>query len=283
MRVEPSDLKTQALAFLLCILLPVAPGQAQTASGRTKIDDIVAFLNRCPENDPAYTQIRKDFVIRRDGKIVGDVACAEPYPSMPIAQLTNELITLQTLRVAYYMDPGVRDYLPWTSKSLYQWLASVVGGVDLKTQPGQFECCETFVGRKYIVQSMQTEDQREYKREWPGIASTLSYFAHEARHAEGGPPHTTGCVAFPNRNGPPGCDRKYDVQKLGSYGVQYWLNQSWMTGRLNVGIACTPNPRSYALRHLADLNLQYRNRFVENPPPIETLPSPPYGGSCFGK
>jgi hypothetical protein len=214
---------------------------------------------------------------------VREVPCSEPFPTMPIAQLTNELIALQTLRVAYYMDPGVPDYLPWTSKSLYRWLASAVGGIDVKTQPGQLECCETFGGRKYIVESMQPDNQREYKREWPGIASTLDFLVHEARHADDGPPHTTGCVAFRNSSGPPGCDRSYDVQRLGSYGVQYWLNQSWMTGRLNVGIACSPNAERYARQHLSALNLQFRNRFVENAPPLETLPSPPYGGQCFAQ
>lgn len=264
----------------LWLLLPVIAGHSQPPSGRTRIDDIVAFLNRCPGSDPAYARIREDFVIRRDGKVVGDVPCSEPYPTMPIALLTNELITLQTLRVAYYMDPGVPDYLPWTSKSLYRWLASVVGGIDLKTQPGQLECCETFGGRRYIVQSLQADDQREYKREWPGVASTLDYLVHEARHADGGPPHTTGCAAFPSASGPAGCDRSYDTTMLGSYGVQYWLNQSWLIGRLNIGIACSPNSRSYALRHLASLNLQFRNRFVVNAPPAEALPSPPYGGPC---
>jgi hypothetical protein len=266
----------------LWLLLPALVAHAQTTS-RTKIDDIVAFLNRCPTSDPAYAQIRKDFVVRRDGKVVREVPCSEPFPTMPIAQLTNELIALQTLRVAYYMDPGVPDYLPWTSKSLYRWLASAVGGIDVKTQPGQLECCETFGGRKYIVQSMQPDNQREYKREWPGIASTLDFLVHEARHADDGPPHTTGCVAFRNSSGPPGCDRSYDLQRLGSYGVQYWLNQSWMTGRLNVGIACSPNAERYARQHLSALNLQFRNRFIENAPPLETLPSPPYGGQCFAQ
>jgi hypothetical protein len=264
------------------LLLPALVIHAQTTSP-TKIDDIVAFLNRCPTSDPAYAQIRKDFVIRLNGQVVGDVPCSEPYPAMPIAQLTNELVALQAFRVAYYMDPGGPNYLPWTSKTLYHWLASVVGGIDMKTRPGQFECCETYAGRRYIVQSTQPDNQREYKREWPGIAATLAFFVHEARHADDGPPHTTGCVAFRNASGPPGCDRSYNVQKLGSYGVQYWLNQSWMTGRLNVGIACSPNAERYARQHLLDLNLQFRNRFVENVPPLETLPAPPYGGKCFAQ
>jgi hypothetical protein len=54
-----------------------------------------------------------------------------------------------------------------------------------------------------------------------------------------------------------------------------------MRGRLNVGIACSPNAERYVRQHLLSLNFQFRNRFVENVPPLETFPSPPYGGQCF--
>ena len=268
----------RTVAAALSLLLSALVVHAQT---RTKIDDIVAFLNRCPTSDPAYAEIRKDFVIRRDGKVVGDVPCAEPFPAMPITQMTDELVALQTLRVAYYMDPGVPDYLPWTSKTLYRWLASAVGGIDVRTEPNRFECCETFGGRNFIVQSAQPDNQRESKREWPGISAMLAFIVHEARHADGGPPHTTGCVATRERSDQPGCDRSYDRQNLGSYGVQYWLNQSWLAGRLNVGIACSPNAERYVRQHLLNLNFQFRGRFVERVPPLEVLPSPPYGGECF--
>jgi hypothetical protein len=248
---------------------------------RTRINDIVAFLNQCPNTDLTYAQIRSDFIIRRDGVEVGDVPCTGPYPAMPIGQLTNELISLQALRVAYYMDPGVPNHLPWTTQSLYSWMAAHVGGINLKTAPGQLYCCDVFDGELYVVQSIQSDAQREFKRDWPGISSTLNFFVHEVRHANGGPGHVTGCVAFPNPGDPPGCDQSYDLSNLGSYGVQYWLVRSWMTGFLNVGVSCTPaTAQTYVTRHLNDLNFQFRNRFVENIPPMESLPLPPYGGPC---
>jgi hypothetical protein len=279
--MRPMKLKHSALLTLLLWGTGAPAIRAQTPSLRTRIDNIVEFLERCPATDPAYAQIRRDFTIRRDGVVVGDIRCSEPYSAMPIAELSNELITLQALRVAFYMDPGVPNYLPWTPQSLYHWMAANVGGINLRAAPGQLECCDLIGGKKYVVQSIQSEQQREFKREWPGLSGTLDYFVHEIRHASRGPAHTTGCVAFPNRGGPAGCDQSYDISSLGSYGTQYWLVQSWMTGYLNIGIACAPGKAaSYVEQHLRGLNLQFRNRFVEKIPPEARMPPPPYGGPC---
>jgi hypothetical protein len=128
---------------------------------------------------------------------------------------------------------------------------------------------------------MQSDFEREFKRYWPGISSTLAYLAHEVRH-RGGPGHVNGCETFPNPDDPLGCDASYDLTNLGSYGVQYWLNESWMTGYLNIGISCTTaKAEDYVTWHLDSLNNQFRRRFVDNVPPIVDMPSPPYGGPCF--
>jgi hypothetical protein len=256
-------------------------GAASAQSLRTRIANVSTFLDRCPSSDPAYGEIRSDFIIRRDGVVVGSVACTEPFSTMPIAQLTNELITLQTLRLAYYMDVGGTNQLPWTTMSLYRWMAANVGGINLKTAPGQLYCCDAIEGRLYVSQSIQSDEQREYKRTWTGLASTLDYYAHEIRHADGGPGHTTGCAAFPNPSDPAGCDQAYDLGNLGSYGVQYWLNHSWMTGHFNIGIACNASgAQSIISQHVSNLNYSYRTRFVTSVPPLVSMPSPPYGGPC---
>jgi hypothetical protein len=205
---------------------------------------------------------------------------------MPIAQYTNALISLQAFRTVYYMDTGVSNYLPWTSMNLYDWMASNISGVNLKTAPGQLYCCDVIDGKKYISQSLQDDFNRDFKRTWDGssgsgIASTIDYFAHEIRHADDGPGHVTGCAAFPDPNGPYGCDASYDLTNLGSYGVQYWLNQSWLIGYLNIGISCAPDGgMSYAYAHLESLNSAFRDRFVQNIPPLAVLPDPSYGGPC---
>jgi hypothetical protein len=84
-----------------------------------KICNIKSFLEKCPTLDPMYSQIRKDFVIRREGVVVGDVTCVGPISQLPIAQYTDELIVLQTLRTIYYLDKGRHGHLPWTSGTLY--------------------------------------------------------------------------------------------------------------------------------------------------------------------
>lgn len=171
--------------------------------------------------------------------------------------------------------------LPWTNLGLYDWMHSNVAGINLKTAPGQLYCCDVINGKKYFSYSLQDATQREYKRTWPGISNSLNFYAHEIRHADpGAPGHTTGCAVFPNPTDPYGCDATYDLANLGSYGVQYWLESSWATGYLNIGIGCSapPIPLDYATWDATSANL-FRDRFVTNVPPLITATAP-YGGPC---
>ncbi|OQB28064.1 MAG: hypothetical protein BWY10_00868 [Chloroflexi bacterium ADurb.Bin180] len=86
---------------------------------RTGIDDIAAFVNVCPDKDKAHTRIRRGFATLRDGLPVGEIPCSGTFATMPIKALTAELIALQTIRIAYYVNPGPIGYLPWTSKNLH--------------------------------------------------------------------------------------------------------------------------------------------------------------------
>ena len=251
---------------------------------KTSISVITAFINQCPDKDPNYELIRKNFAILKDGAAVGDVHCTEPFTAMPIADFTNELITLQAMRLAYYLDTGTLSYLPWTSESLFAWLTAKISGVNLVTAPGQTYCCDTIQNKAYIVQSIQSDEQREYKREWVSLFDTLAYYAHEARHLDGSYGHVTGCEAFPNPGDSPGCDASYDLANLGPYGIQYWLENALLSGYLDIGISCTPDTASNALQSLQNnLNLQYRRRFVTEIPPLVDLPPQPYGGPCYAE
>jgi len=95
-----------------------------------------------------------------------------------------------------------------------------------------------------------------------------------------GPGHVTGCKDFPLPTDPLGCDATYDLTNLGSFGVQYWLESSWATGYLDIGIGCSPfaTAMAYATAD-ADAANAYRDRFVTNVPPVVTAPQP-YGGPC---
>lgn len=248
---------------------------------RTGIHDVVQFLNQCPTTDPAYNTIRQDFTFLRDG-LPDNVAitCAEPYSAMPIAQLTDELIAIQTLRFVYYMSQGTEGKLPWTNLSLYDWMKAQVAGINFHSQPGLSACCDVIGGKLYIITSQQTASAREFYRDWPGLSGKLALFVHEARHVAG-PAHVNGCPAFPLPTDPLACDATYDLSNLGSYGVQYWLTSNWATGFLNVGLGCssTSVAQANASWTASEAN-GYRSRFVTNTPPMVSISSP-YGGPCL--
>ena len=249
---------------------------------RTNIVDITTFLEQCPNNDPLYSKLRSDFIIRIDGVVIGDIPCTEPVSSLTNDEYSSALEYLQAIRTTYYMDTGIPNLYPWTSMNLYNWMISNVAGLNLKTDSGAY-CCDVIDGKKYVVIPNRHDlpPNLVLQKNWNGISSSIGLLAHEIRHAAGGPGHTTGCAAFPNPGDPLGCDQDYDLANLGSYGIQYWLGKSWSTGFINVGINCAPDGGlNYAKWQVANANSMLY-RFVQNLPPTITLPPPPYGGSCL--
>jgi len=249
----------------------------------TGISNAATFIDRCPTNDSAYSTIRQDFELRIDGQLDSTpVTCTEPYSAMPIAQLTDELIALQTLRTAFYMSIGTEGRLPWTNLSLYAWIKSSIAGINLTSDPGIARCCRYINGKPYIEYSRQDAAQRDYVRDWPSISAKLGFYAHEMRHANpGGYFHVNGCAAFPLPTDHLACDATYDLSNLGAYGIQYWLESIWATGFLNVGIGCSSPAvaQQYVEQHAANANL-FAIRFVTNVPPL-VQPMLPYGGPCL--
>jgi len=249
----------------------------------TGIRNIAQFLERCPTSDPAFPQLTQDFELLLDGRpLSGTLACAEPISTLPINQYTDELIAWQTLRTAYYMAQRTQGVLPWTQLDLYAWMKSRVAGINLKTAPGMLYCCDNLNGKLYFSYSRQDAFNRDFKRTWKGIATILDFYAHEIHHLDPSDPgHTTGCPAFPQPTDPLGCDATYDLSNLGSYGVQYWLESSWATGYLNIGIPCAPpaTAMDYATWNAMAAN-GFRSRFVSNAPPSVTARLA-NGGPCF--
>ena len=235
----------------------------------TGIWDVRTFLDRCPTLDPAYAQIRSDFAFLADGvPITAAIACTEPYSGQPATMLTDELIALQTLRTAYYMSKGTAGALPWTNLAFYEWLSARVDGINFKAQPGQLFCCESIGGKLYFAVSRQDATQRDFKRDWPGIAITLDFYAHEIRHAD-----PTGYPHVACAGGSAGCDATYNLANLGSRGIQYWLESSWATGYLNIGIGCasTALSQQYANWNLQSANQHAASDFAAQPPPQAAL------------
>ena len=235
--------------------------------------NIGPLLDSCPQSDPAYEQIRRDFEIRRNGVPVGDVFCAEPASQLPLSQYTDELIVLQSLRSVYSMDLGA-NHLPWAPGTLYEWMKSKMTGIDISDTAAFSSCCETIDGKRFFIRKAQDDFNRDFDRQWIGISGDIGLYAHELRHLDGFP-HTSCCGI------PGGCDQTYDETNLTPYGIQWWLESHWLTGELYVGFSCLePSQVAEAENwHLASCDGQFRERFCDNKPPLLSLPAMP-GGEC---
>ena len=245
------------------------------ASASPGIKNIGAFLQQCPNRDPAYAEISKDFTILHNDLPTAEPACTEPISSMTTAQYTNELIVRQGLRTIYYMDRGQSGHLPWTPGTLYDWMKSKIQGVDIVDGVVGGYCCNTIGGKRYIVIGAEDDPNRDYDRTWSGIAGNIDFYAHEARHVDGFP-HTS-CCGIAN-----GCDNNFDPANLTAYGVQWWLNKLWLDGTINVGYECFPKASDVSSTtggFVSSLNSQFRGRFCTILPPLVTAPASP-GGAC---
>ena len=253
-------------------LLPA--GIAVDACGTPFINNIESFLDTCPSSDSATAQIRNDFQIRRNGILVGDILCSEPISQLPVSQYTDELIALQGLRVIYYMDRGRRGHLPWTPGSLYDWMKTKIGGIDIRDGSGSF-CCESIDGKLYMAVGAQ-DLNRDFDRKWEGISGNINLYAHETRHVDGF--FHTSCCGIAG-----GCDQTYDINNLSAYAIQWWLEKSWLMGDINVGFSCSSPGRIQAIInwHLNGANFGFRERFCDNKPPMLSPPPVP-GGQCPG-
>jgi hypothetical protein len=267
-----------AAAGLGVLLLSYTAGASPWADATATVPPIGridVFLEQCPTNDPLYAQIRRDFEIRKNGVLVGDPPCTEPVSAMPIAQYTDELIAIQALRVIYYMEGRRSVAYPWTSGSLYDWMKSQIGGINLKGD-GSY-CCEMYGGRWSIVLGLQNQWDRDAAREWQGLSVRIALIGHEVRHVQGFG-HVGGCPAFPLVQY--GCDPIYDEGNIGSYGIEWWLNAKWLSGEINVGYGC---PSIWVARQIGEWHLDqanaFRERMVLNAPSLLTMPVQP-GGPC---
>ena len=274
----------------LVVLLAALPAAGE-------IRNIRRFLDQCPQNDPAFEQIRSDFQLRRAGALVTSIpACSEPVSAMPTASYTDELIALQALRVVYYMDRGMAGHLPWTPGTLYDWMKSKVGGIDIVAGGTSF-CCEIFgytpppppppgtplppepppipPSAIYIAIAAEDDFNREFDKGWTGISGNIDLMAHEVRHIDGFP-HTSCCGIAG------GCDQVFDTANLSPYGLQWWLDRAWLQGTINVGMNCLPPIELHAATTWFSLgvNEQFASRFCEHSPEQVAIPAV-VGGRCL--
>lgn len=265
----------------LLLLLILAASAAFSQRMAPTFTDLQTFIDVCPQSDPYYATIRRDFVILRDGVEVADPACVEPYSKTPVTQVTEELAWLQVLRFAYYMDMGRANYLPWTPLRLYDWMKSRVGGININTSlsPGSVAaaCCTAINGRLIVQTALISNDtNRQFRLTAEGLASSVALLAHETRHLDGnGYGHVSCCLA-----GTGACDQSYNDADPSAYGVQYWLFREWASGGINLGYSCNATLARSLGANLTNSANVYPSRFCSAPPPTLTTPAAP-GGACI--
>jgi hypothetical protein len=272
------------IAAVVIVLSPVlalgqvtadaVPAPLAASPSKHYIPNIAAFLQQCPDRDPAYAEIKRDFEVRRNDKTTAEPVCTEPISAMTTAQYTDELIARQGLRVIYYMDRGQSGHLPWTPGSLYDWMKSRIQGIDIIDGVVGGYCCATLDGKLFFVAGNEDGPNRDADRTWSGLAGNIAFYAHEVRHTEGDHYLHSSCCGIAN-----GCDNAFDPNNLSAYAVQWWLYSLWLNGTINVGYGCQlPSVVSSTTIGFVDSeNLQYAHRFCTNPPPTVTAPAVPFG------
>lgn len=285
---------TRVVTLSLAVALLVQGGPA-----RAYICDNAAFFEECPTADPIFAQIVSDFKIRKDGVLINASAlsCTPPVSAMPIAAYSDELVLMQALRSIYYMDLGRSNYLPWTPKPLYGWLKEKVGGFAISTTASNDQWGgQMFLNigdtANYFVIRAKDDGTRDYMRKWAagpvGFASMIALMMHERRHGDGPAfDHVRCCPAQDPNNTYNACDQTYDESvNLSPYGIQYWLERSWVNGTINAGVACMkPQDRTDAIQNMrTDANVHVNltattSNFCSNTPPVLTDASNP-AASC---
>jgi von Willebrand factor type D domain len=217
---------------------------------------------------------------------------------MPIGAYTDELVLLQALRAIYYMDLGRSNHLPWTSKTLYGWLKENLGGFEFSTTAsydqwgGQMYLSIGDTANYFVIRA-KSDATREYQRKWAGpvgISTMITLMMHERRHGDGSAfNHQRCCPAQDPANPNNACDQTYaESINLSPYGIQYWLEKNWVSGYINVGVACmTPTDKTAAISWMrGDGNTHVNpanSNFCTNTPPVLTdTNNPPGSCTCTG-
>lgn len=265
------------ISLLLVVIVATLFGQdLPPVFDESRILDIRRLLDICPANDPAIGQIQTDFEIRRDGQPAPAPACTEPASDMPLSGITNELLWWQILRVAYYMDRGRTNYLPWTSLRFYDWVKSKIGGINIANLGAVAgSCCLTIAGKRFMNANLSDDLNKSLGIRPQGALSRLGLLlGHEARHVDGFP-HVSCC--------PRGsCDQTYDESNLSAFGVGMWMARAlFIEDRIPTGLEC--DYAGDALTARAGLYQTYSTSgalFCDVKPPAAPPPPMPEFSKC---
>jgi hypothetical protein len=252
--------------------------------------------------DGAYGEILLSTPISFDGQVVDSKTLATDIaavclnktaipgqPGAPTMRQREEFIAVQSLRTIYYMDAqgDTGCPYPWTQgRSFYKWMISEEGGIDIRDNVANSECCDAEAQKAAIIVKLpdpMTEANLDISPDnftWTGISNTIALISHETRH-EPIPPnantysflHVGCCPAGANA-----CDQTYsESSNITTFGTQYWLFRAWLSGQVNVGYGCQPDPTTTS--NLVEFGNGFVSRFCSAPPAMLTTPAKP-GGNC---
>lgn len=272
-------MKSCVLLFAFSAVVASAQTLPPTVDG-SRILDIRRLLDVCPANDPSIAIIRADLEIRRNGQPTASPACTEPVSDMPVAQITDELVWQQVFRVAYYLDRGRSNYLPWTPLRFYDWVKSKIGGVNIADLGGSAagSCCVTFAGKLFIQSGLADDlNKRLGVRPQGALSKMALLLGHEVRHVDGFP-HVSCC--------PTGsCDQTYDETNLGPFGIGMYLARAlFITDTIPTGLEC--EYAGVALNARDQLFTTYStsgNLFCSAKPPTVAAPATPDFAKCAAR
>jgi hypothetical protein len=225
--------------------------------------NIEQFLSACPLTDPLINQILSDFEFRIDGTLVTkeNLSC----DAMLSSDASGDVLKMiQTLRTMYYIDLGSKNYLPWSSENLYNWMKLQVNGINIFSESGSSNCCSTINGKQFIYIAARTESTRVFDNSHlsEGVLNSLLLFAHERRHADAsGYPHCNCAL------GDGACDPYYNSSDLGAYGVQFFLSTLLYNNKINIGLSQVNPTRSSEIKNFINPS-GWLNRFCQCPPKL---------------
>jgi hypothetical protein len=201
-----------ALAAVGCGGRSTTPTSPVSPTPPPGADDAAAILARCPT--PAEVAAAdRDFVLSFDYDVTANrIVCSVTQSSRDLT-----LLQAQTYRVLTMMRRLAFDApLPWTSGSLYAWMASSIRGIRFRgDEIGNSFCCDP-ANTIDIKATLGPNNSGLAALVLPGdvraVGTLMVLFVHEARH-NNGIPHT--CA-----------DRVKDktIAELGAWGVQYHLD-----------------------------------------------------------
>lgn len=190
------------------VVVPPSAGSQQTPPP-SPVDELIS---ECP-TAAQIAAIDAVVTITLDSDpTAGQFVCLASQGSKNLTRLQER--TYQALRVMQ-ATPYSRP-LPWTAKDLYTWFADAVTGIRYRADLENAFCCSpagvinipVSSNSDYLKSILWTDTQNG-----GGLMPLHHLLVHEARHADGGHPHTCGT-------------NDETLEQLGAYGVA-WYMQAW--------------------------------------------------------